>query len=330
MLAVRRLLCPRRCSARCPRSAAAGRGFDRLAVGAHPVHATLMLDFVPNAVHAGIYRALAAGYYKRAGIDLTVIPPGSTSTRSALINAGKIDFALADGIDVAQQIAQGHDAEAIMAIVQRRSARRSRSPASTCTRRRAWRARRSGSPACRPTSRRSTRSSRRRRQPEEDPHRHDRLQRRRRPRGRQDRRLHRLLARRRRDAAGQRLPGHRLQAQPVGRPDYPGLVAFTTQALIREDPRSCGRSSRRRSTATRTRCATRAQPRRPAEAEPVDRAQARAGLARRLPADLRRRRRPYGTLVPSKIAALSSWLLRNHLIAHAVSPQRFGTNAFLP
>jgi len=26
-----------------------------------PVHATLVLDFVPNAVHAGIYRALAAG-----------------------------------------------------------------------------------------------------------------------------------------------------------------------------------------------------------------------------------------------------------------------------
>jgi hypothetical protein len=39
---------------------------------------------------------------------------------------------------------------------------------------------------------------------------------------------------------------------------------------------------------------------------------------------------PYGTLVPSKIAALSSWLLRNHLIAHAVSPQRFATNKFLP
>ena len=85
----------------------------------HPVKATLMLDVVPNAVHSGIYRAVAAGYYKRAGIDLTVIPPGSTSDPLALINAGKIDFALADGIDVAQQIAQGADERAIMAIVQR-------------------------------------------------------------------------------------------------------------------------------------------------------------------------------------------------------------------
>ena len=83
------------------------------------VHATLVLDFVPNAVHAGIYRALAAGYYRRAGIDLTVIPPSSTSTTLELIDAGKAQFGLADGIDVAEQIATGHDAEAIMAIVQR-------------------------------------------------------------------------------------------------------------------------------------------------------------------------------------------------------------------
>ncbi|MGH2851981.1 MAG: ABC transporter substrate-binding protein [Solirubrobacteraceae bacterium] len=84
-----------------------------------PVHATLVLDFVPNAVHAGIYRALAAGYYRRAGIDLRVIPPGSTSTALALVEAGKAQFGLADGIDVTQQIATGRDPQAIMAIVQR-------------------------------------------------------------------------------------------------------------------------------------------------------------------------------------------------------------------
>jgi hypothetical protein len=37
-----------------------------------------------------------------------------------------------------------------------------------------------------------------------------------------------------------------------------------------------------------------------------------------------------GTLVPARIAALSSWLLRNHLISHRVAVARFGTNAFLP
>src|ERR1039457_6907517 len=54
-----------------------------------PAHATLVLDFVPNAVHAGIYRALAAGYYRAAGIDLQVIPPSSTSTTLELVAAGK-------------------------------------------------------------------------------------------------------------------------------------------------------------------------------------------------------------------------------------------------
>ncbi|HEY3960088.1 MAG TPA: hypothetical protein VGL68_06200, partial [Solirubrobacteraceae bacterium] len=34
----------------------------------HPTQATLILDFTPNAVHAGIYRGLAAGYYKRENI----------------------------------------------------------------------------------------------------------------------------------------------------------------------------------------------------------------------------------------------------------------------
>ena len=48
-----------------------------------------------------------------------MIPPSSTSTTLELIDAGKAQFGLADGIDVAQQIAMGHDAQAIMAIVQR-------------------------------------------------------------------------------------------------------------------------------------------------------------------------------------------------------------------
>jgi NitT/TauT family transport system substrate-binding protein/putative hydroxymethylpyrimidine transport system substrate-binding protein len=82
-------------------------------------HATLILDFIPNAVHAGIYHALAAGYYRAHGIDLTIIPPTSTSDTLKLIIAGKADVGIADGIDVATQIAEGRDAQAIMALVQR-------------------------------------------------------------------------------------------------------------------------------------------------------------------------------------------------------------------
>jgi putative hydroxymethylpyrimidine transport system substrate-binding protein len=84
-----------------------------------PAKVTLILDFVPNAVHVGIYRALAAGYYKRENIDLQVIQPTSTQETLKLIDAGKAQFGLADGSDVAGLINDGGDAQAVMALVQR-------------------------------------------------------------------------------------------------------------------------------------------------------------------------------------------------------------------
>jgi putative hydroxymethylpyrimidine transport system substrate-binding protein len=80
---------------------------------------TLILDFIPNAVHAGIYDAIASGYYQREHIDLKVIQPTSTADTLRLIDAGKAQFGLADGLDVGTQIGAGRDAEAIMAIAQR-------------------------------------------------------------------------------------------------------------------------------------------------------------------------------------------------------------------
>jgi ABC-type nitrate/sulfonate/bicarbonate transport system substrate-binding protein len=99
---------------------ASARSASGLASGAlpKPTSVTLILDYIPNAVHAGIYRAIAAGYYARENIDLHVIQPNSTSETLKLIDAGRAQFGLADGIDVAEEIAAGHDAKAIMAITQ--------------------------------------------------------------------------------------------------------------------------------------------------------------------------------------------------------------------
>jgi putative hydroxymethylpyrimidine transport system substrate-binding protein len=83
--------------------------------------ATLVLDYLPNGVHAGIYAALADGYYEDEGIDLKVITPTSTADTLRLIESGKADFGLADGIDIATQIDAGRDAKGIMAITQRPS-----------------------------------------------------------------------------------------------------------------------------------------------------------------------------------------------------------------
>jgi ABC-type nitrate/sulfonate/bicarbonate transport system substrate-binding protein len=296
------------------------------------VRATLMLDFVPNAVHAGIYRALAAGYYKRAGIDLSVIAPGSTSDPLALINAGKIDFALADGIDVAQQIALGHDAEAIMAIVQAPlgapialASERLHSPAGLEGKTVGI----TGVPSDLAALDTVVRDA-----------------------GGNPKLLHIVtigfngvadLEAGKIGAFTGYWPddGVTLQVSgyPVtdfklnqwGGPDYPGLVAFTTRRLIRKDPQLVRAFVR---ATVRGYEETLRDPQRSLDDllklnPSIERKLASASLAAYLPI-YDAGGVAYGTLVPSKIAALSSWLLRNHLIAHAVGPQRFGTNAFLP
>lgn len=79
----------------------------------------LVLDFVPNGVHAGIYRAIAAGYYRDQGIDLEIVRPSSTGDTVRLVLAGKAEFGIADGLDLAGQISMGRDARAVMSILQR-------------------------------------------------------------------------------------------------------------------------------------------------------------------------------------------------------------------
>ncbi|HEY5390381.1 MAG TPA: ABC transporter substrate-binding protein [Solirubrobacteraceae bacterium] len=294
--------------------------------------ATLILDFVPNAVHAGIYRALVAGYYRGDGVDLAVEPPGSTSTAIQLVEAGKAQFGLADGIDVAEQIAAGKGIEAVMAIVQRPlgapialASEHLRSPADLQGKLVGI----TGVPSDRAA-------------------------------------LDTVVA----DAGGDPAKARtvtvgfdgvayleagkiaaftgywpddgvtlQVSGRPItvfkldqyGGPAYPGLVAFTSRALIRSDPglvRGFVRATVHGYEDT-LRDPSRSLADLLARNPSVQRRLAKASLSAYAPvfdaggvAD--------GTLVPARIAALSSWLLRNHLISHAVSPSAFGTNAFLP
>lgn len=48
--------------------------------------------------------------------NLKIIEPTSTADTLKLIDAGKADFGIADGIDMASQIEEGREAKAIMAI----------------------------------------------------------------------------------------------------------------------------------------------------------------------------------------------------------------------
>jgi ABC-type nitrate/sulfonate/bicarbonate transport system substrate-binding protein len=81
--------------------------------------ATLILDFTPNAVHAGIYSALARHYDRAAGVHLHVIAPTATTDSIKLLETGRVDFAILDIHDLAIARERGQDVVGVMAIVQR-------------------------------------------------------------------------------------------------------------------------------------------------------------------------------------------------------------------
>ena len=81
--------------------------------------ATLVLDFQPNAVHAGIYAALRQGYYRDARVDLTVREPSASTDAPKLLEAGRAQFAILDIHDLAIARARGVDVVGVTPIVQR-------------------------------------------------------------------------------------------------------------------------------------------------------------------------------------------------------------------
>lgn len=99
-----------------------GSGSGPHHTGAQPAgaqNASLVLDFTPNAVHAGIYSAIARRYDLAAGVRLHVIVPSATTDSIKLLETNRVGFALLDIHDLAIARAQGADIVGIMAIVQR-------------------------------------------------------------------------------------------------------------------------------------------------------------------------------------------------------------------
>jgi putative hydroxymethylpyrimidine transport system substrate-binding protein len=84
-----------------------------------PVGATIVLDFTPNAVHSGIYLAAHEGFYREAGIDLTIRQPGESTDAPKLLAAGRTDFAILDIHDLGIARERGLDLVGTMPIVQR-------------------------------------------------------------------------------------------------------------------------------------------------------------------------------------------------------------------
>ena len=81
--------------------------------------ATLILDFTPNAVHAGLYAALEEGMYAKRGLDLEVREPSASTDAPKLLEAGRADLAVMDIHDVGLAHERGFELRIVAAIVQR-------------------------------------------------------------------------------------------------------------------------------------------------------------------------------------------------------------------
>ena len=81
--------------------------------------ATLLLDFAPNGVHAGIYLATAREYDDAEGVALDVRAPSASTDALRLLQGGRADMAILDIHDLGLARQEGADVVGVMAVVQR-------------------------------------------------------------------------------------------------------------------------------------------------------------------------------------------------------------------
>jgi ABC-type nitrate/sulfonate/bicarbonate transport system substrate-binding protein len=86
-----------------------------------PTPVTYYADWFPGAQFAGIYVAIDRGFYRDAGLDLTLVPFGFGQKTSALIDAdpGRCGVATSEGYIFLQKRAAGADLKALGAVLQR-------------------------------------------------------------------------------------------------------------------------------------------------------------------------------------------------------------------
>jgi putative hydroxymethylpyrimidine transport system substrate-binding protein len=80
---------------------------------------TVMLDFFPNADHAGIYEAIADGEFRRAGLDVHLQVPSDPAAPLKLLAAGKTDLAISYEPEVLLARDKGLKVVSIAALVQK-------------------------------------------------------------------------------------------------------------------------------------------------------------------------------------------------------------------
>jgi putative hydroxymethylpyrimidine transport system substrate-binding protein len=78
----------------------------------------LMLDYFPNADHAGIYAAEAGGHFEQAGLDVEIRQPPDPAAPIKQVAAGRVDLAISYEPEVLRARDQGLNVVSVAAIVQ--------------------------------------------------------------------------------------------------------------------------------------------------------------------------------------------------------------------
>ena len=87
--------------------------------GGAPERVDLVLDYLPNADHAGIYAAIDSGEFKTAKLDVTPRTPSDPSAPLKLLASGKADLAISYEPELLLARAQGVKVVSIGALVQK-------------------------------------------------------------------------------------------------------------------------------------------------------------------------------------------------------------------
>jgi len=77
----------------------------------------LMLDYFPNADHAGIYAAQAGGHFEEAGLDVEIRQPPDPAAPIKQVAAGRVDLAISYEPEVLRARDQGLNVVSVGAIV---------------------------------------------------------------------------------------------------------------------------------------------------------------------------------------------------------------------
>jgi NitT/TauT family transport system substrate-binding protein len=95
---------------------AAGVSAAAAALGATPV--TFQLNWVAGGPNAGFAAAVAEGYYKDAGLDVTLVQGNGSGNTAQLVASGRAQIAYADAVAVSQLIAKGAPMKIVSTIYQ--------------------------------------------------------------------------------------------------------------------------------------------------------------------------------------------------------------------